>query len=98
MSKLSTWFHQVADFVTGAVAQAPADQQTTVANVAQILKGAATAIEQALPTLAKLVVDTGLGAVGYGKYIPDMNSFIDLVIAELQSRKTAGPTTQPPTA
>jgi hypothetical protein len=98
MSKLSVWLHEVGDWAAALVSNAPPEQQTAIANISQSLKGAASVIEQSLPALAKLIVDTALASVGYGKYIPDLNGLIDAIIAELQSRKTTTAQVQPPTS
>lgn len=90
MSKLSTWFHTIADFLTGEIKDLPAEGQTAVANIVESLKGAASVMDQALPTLAKAAVDMLLAKVGGGVYIPDINAFIDTLIAELVKRKTDG--------
>lgn len=88
MSKLSSFLHQAADYVSGLVHQAPPEAQDTVTKAAEALKNAGAAIEGALPVLVKVAVDAMLSSIGYGKYIPDMNSLIDMFIGELQNRKT----------
>lgn len=96
MSKLSVWFHKVADFLSGEVQNAGADQHATINDAADKLKGAAQAVESAIPVLAKIAVDGLLVKLGGGQYVPSFNEFADALIAELESRKT--PATAPKAA
>jgi hypothetical protein len=90
MSMLSVFWHKAADFLTAAANAAPADQHTTLSNAASAATTAAQAVEGALPVLAKVVADAALAQVpGMGAYVPALNEFLDILAAEILSRKTA---------
>lgn len=88
MSLLSSFFHKVADLVTNAVQHAPADQQQPIADAGAQLKSAANAAEAALPVAVKIGVDALLAQFGWGQYIPNANGFLDLIIADVEARKS----------
>lgn len=90
MSLLSTWLHKVGDFLGNAVANAPADQHEHLSAAAGQAVAAAQAAESALPVLAKVVADAALAQIpGMGAYVPALNDFLDILAAEILSRKSA---------
>lgn len=95
MSKLSVWLHKVSDFVSGALDKAPADQHAVITDAQAKFAAAGHAIEAALPILAKVAVDEMLAAIGGGQYVPAFNEILDVLAAEVLSRKTVTATPQP---
>lgn len=90
MSLLSTWLHKAADFLSSAVSNAPADQHAQISDAAGKASAAAQAAEGVLPVLAKVVADAALSQIpGMGAYIPAFNEFLDILAAEIMSRKSA---------
>lgn len=88
MSMLSTWLHKASAFVSNAIANASADQHAVLTDTSTQLSAAAQATEAALPVLAKVMVDGMLTAVGGGQYVPAFNELLDVLAAEILSRKT----------
>lgn len=89
MSKLSVWLHQAGDFLSKAIANAPDDQHAQLSDAAGKLTSAAQAADGALPILAKVLVDAALAMIpGMGAYVPAFNEFLDVLAAEILSRKT----------
>lgn len=89
MSDLSVFLNRV-----GAFFRTPQLQATPgVSDAAQKVTDAATAVEGVLPALAKVAADAALATAGpLGvTATPFVNGFIDMLVAELQSRKAVVP-------
>jgi hypothetical protein len=88
MSDLSQFLHKAADWLSGVITSAQPSDQATVSGAVGALQTAGSAVERAIPVVAKAVVDGLEARYGASGFTPLTNAIFDAVIAELQKRMT----------
>lgn len=93
MSQLSNLIHNIAASVEGFIAKAPPTASADLSSAVTQLKGAASALQTALPALAEQAANNVLDLIpGNLPYVGLEDEFIAAVILALENKKSTAAT------